>query len=369
VKNHHQSIVEYLAERFKFLDLLKGYAVIMMIQGHTISAVLVPEAKETAFYQFLHILRGLTAPAFLIASGCGLAFSISRKREANPLKVLLYRMMKIFPILVIGYFLHLPRFSLYQLLTQSSRQEIIQFFQCDILQTIGWSVIILQIFLTFIRDRRLIIFFTITGLLSVLYFTPQVNNWVSSPNFFTQLLTPNFGSNFPLFPFSAYLLLGFFFGLEFYELQKRTGIKNINRAIFVIGLVFFSASFFIKNSNFSLFLFRTGSLILFMSLFLTFERVKNRIVSFFVVIGQESLLIYFVHLIIVYGSALNKGFIHYWKENLNTELSIVLANALIVVMLGMGYLWHSLKEENPVACRVLRNCLSALLFVKFLTNW
>lgn len=340
----------------------------MMIQGHTLDAVLNLEAKQTGLYQFMHILRGLTAPAFLIASGWGLAFSICRKKNLKGLEILKQRILRILPILLIGYFLHLPRFSLHQLLTQVSKEEIIQFFQCDILQTIGWTIIILQMILIFVKAKKIIITGSIIGVLLILYFTPAVNNSITAPNFFTQLLTPKFGSIFPLFPFSSYLIFGLLFGFLFYEVNQKIEGGRLNLLIFISGCIFFGFSFLVKIEDFNLFYLRTGLLLMLISLFLLVETKKGAILDFFVIIGQESLLIYFVHLIIVYGSVLNvkNNFVALFGNSLNTASSIFLAISLILFMLALGYLWHYSKIKNPVVSKVLRNCLIALILTRFL---
>ncbi|MCX7995570.1 MAG: DUF1624 domain-containing protein [candidate division WOR-3 bacterium] len=354
--------------RFNFLDLLRAYAVIMMIQGHTLDAVLHPEAKKTGLYQLMYILRGLTAPAFLIASGCGLAFSMLRKENASPTEILKQRISRISPILVAGYFLHLPRFSLYQLLTQTSSNEITQFFQCDILQAIGWTILILQLLLVFIRDRRIIVPLSIIGVLLITYFTPIVNHSISRPNFITQLLTSKFGSNFPLFPFSSYLIFGLLFGFVFHEAIQRIGSGRLNLLIFVSGIIFFVSSLLTEIEDFHLFYLRTGLLLILTSLFLIFENKKSKILNFFVAIGQESFLIYFVHIIIVYGSVFNvkNNFAGLFGNSLNTALSILLAASLIFFMLVIGYSWHYFKGKMPVVSKVLRNCLIALIITRFL---
>ncbi|MEO0206001.1 MAG: acyltransferase family protein [candidate division WOR-3 bacterium] len=354
--------------RFRFLDLLKAYAVIMMIQGHTLDAVLNPQAKQTGLYQFMYILRGLTAPAFLIASGCGLAFSICRKRNLKWHEIFKQRILRIFPILIAGYFLHLPRFSLYQLLTQTSKEEIIQFFQCDILQTIGWTILVLQIILIFVKDKRIIIPGAIISVLMIVHFTPTINNSSKSPNFFTQLLTPKFGSNFPLFPFSSYLIFGLLFGFIFHEFNERISIKRMNLLILFSGIIFFGFSFLTKIEDFNLFYLRTGLLVMLITLFLIFEFKKSKILDFFGAIGQESFLIYFVHIMIVYGSVLNvkNNFAHYFGATLNTGLSVLLAISLILFMLALGYLWNYFKTQKPLVSKILRNCLIALVLVRFL---
>ncbi|MGB9720407.1 MAG: acyltransferase family protein [bacterium] len=357
--------------RFKFLDFLKAYAVIMMIQGHTVSAVLVPDAKQTPLYQFLHILRGLTAPAFLIASGCSLAFSICRKKGLEWQDILKKRILRILPILIAGYFLHLPRFCLYQLLSQTPKEEIAQFFQCDILQTIGYTILILQIFLLFIKEKRIIIPLSIIGVFLILYFTPSLNNSISSPNFFSQLLTPKFGSGFPLFPFSSYLIFGLLFGLIFYEFREKISPGRLNLLVLISGIIFFVFSFLNRIEDFNLFYFRTGIILMLISLFLLFEGKTGKVLDFFVLIGQESFLLYFVHIMIVYGSVLNvrNNFAQYFGESLNTGLCILLVVSLILSMLAMGYIWHNFKNKYPLISKILRNCIIALILVRFLFSF
>lgn len=342
----------------------------MMIQGHTLSAILIPEAKATSLYQFLHILRGLTAPAFLIASGCGFAFSMMRKKNLDWYHTLSRRLRRITPILLMGYFLHLPRFSLYQLLTQITDKEIAQFLQCDILQTIGWTIIVLQVIFIFSPLRKIIVPVSLIGLLLILIFTPQINNSIIMPNFFTQLLTSRFGSNFPLFPFSAYLLFGFLFGYVFHRVQEYVELKKIVAPIFISGIIFFGASFIVKITDFALFYQRTGPLLILISLFLLIESKKSDVLNFFVVIGQESLLIYIFHLIIIYGSVLNRvhNFVYYFGDRSNTFIGVVLAIALIIFMLCLGYLWHYFKLKHLSAARVIRNSFIALITTKFITS-
>ncbi len=360
-----------MKDRYIFLDLLKAYAVIMMIQGHTLSAVLVSAAKLTPLYQLLHILRGLTAPAFLIASGCGFAFSLMRKKNLHWWEILFRRFTRITPILLMGYFLHLPRFSLYQLLTQITDKELFQFFQCDILQAIGWTIIILQIIFIILPLRKTIIAVFVAGLLLLIFFTPQINNSVTAPNFLTQLITSKFGSNFPLFPFSSYLIFGFIFGYVFYRVQEYVEIKKAVLPIFISGIIFFGASFIVRILDFALFYQRTGLLLILLSLFLLLENKKSEVLNFFVVIGQESFLIYFAHIIIVYGSVLNthNNFLYFFGDGLNTEFSILISLGLIIFMLATGYLWHYLKLRYPIASKILRNSIIALVIVKFITNF
>ncbi len=356
--------------RFKFLDLLKAYAILMMIQGHTLHAVLEPVAKQTAFYQLIHMLRGLTAPCFLFASGCGLALSFCRKKELNWTMVLRRRITRILPILAVGYFLQLPRFSLMQVLTQLRQDEMIQLFRCDILQTIGFTIIIMQIVMLVLHKEKLIISFSLSILPLIILLTPELSNSVKSPNFLTQLVTPKFGSNFPLFPFSAYFILGLVFGLMFHRFHFEVVAVKTNILIALSAMLLFFVSFVVQHPDFSLFYFRSGLLLGLVVLFLIGERIHRNVVNFFAVLGQESFLIYLVHIVIVYGSVLNvnNNFVGLFGAKLSTVNSLLLAFGLILSMVTLGCVWHYLKTKQPIACLIIRYGIATIVITKFVIS-
>jgi uncharacterized membrane protein len=138
-------------QRLVSLDLLKVYGILMMVQGHTLDAMLAPAAKATGIYHFMTYLRGFTAPAFLFAAGTGLIISASRRPNTKPLPNLLNRVRHLFPVIAFAYFLHLPYLSLYQMLFRTTPADVAQFFYCDILQVIAFTIIGVQVAMIFIK--------------------------------------------------------------------------------------------------------------------------------------------------------------------------------------------------------------------------
>ncbi|MCK5085941.1 MAG: DUF1624 domain-containing protein, partial [Melioribacteraceae bacterium] len=53
--------------RIQYLDLMRAFAVIMMLQGHTIHVLLADEYRtfDSLIYSIWHSLRGFTAPVFM----------------------------------------------------------------------------------------------------------------------------------------------------------------------------------------------------------------------------------------------------------------------------------------------------------------
>ncbi len=355
-------------KRFHFIDLLKAYAVLMMIQGHTLDAVLNPADKLTGLYQFLHMLRGLTAPAFLLAAGFGMAFSSWRKKDLPITDLLKQRVLRILPILFIGYFLHTPYFSAFRIITGLTSAEWQQFLQCDILQTIGYAVIGMQLIFMLVRNTWLRALLSLAAAAATLAFTPAAHALKDLPLPLVQLVSSTRGSPFPLFPFAAYLFSGIFLGYIFLWLQENASPVLILGCFCLIGAALFTASFAATALHIKLFMFRTGILLILCSAFLLFEKNVHPVVDFFTILGQESLVIYYIHIMIVYGSAINKGFVNYLGTHLNTLQSVIAALTLTAAMILLALGWSHIKEKDRGFSRLIRNALAASVLLVFLAN-
>ncbi len=66
-------------QRFLFIDHLRFFAVLFMIQGHVADAVLSVTVKANPRFYYYDFIHGFVAPVFLVASG--LAFGVSTLRH------------------------------------------------------------------------------------------------------------------------------------------------------------------------------------------------------------------------------------------------------------------------------------------------
>src|SRR5512135_2725297 len=93
------------SKRVQYIDLLRGWAVIVMIETHVFNATLRPDIKTTDFFDILNFINGLVAPSFIFASG--LAFAITSRRKIAEYTTLgppLYKqILRLLFILGIGY--------------------------------------------------------------------------------------------------------------------------------------------------------------------------------------------------------------------------------------------------------------------------
>jgi uncharacterized membrane protein len=67
--------------RYTFIDLLRGWAILIMIEVHVFNAFLLPELKQSDWFDILTFINGLVAPAFLFVSGFAFAVSSNSKLD------------------------------------------------------------------------------------------------------------------------------------------------------------------------------------------------------------------------------------------------------------------------------------------------
>ncbi len=199
--------------RYNFLDLYRGLFVLLMIEGHTVRTVLDNAGRATRFFDIHEMIHGLTGPGFLF--GAGFAFAIATLRRWDFLRslnvVLLRRVWRAILLVLVGYSLHLPYYSLSRLVNDSAPWQLDEFFAFGVLQCIGFTLLGLRVLLFVIKEETpflvatgVVLFLAVFG--SPLLWTPTINE--SIPRFFAQGLNGLAGSYYPIFPYSGYMLAG-----------------------------------------------------------------------------------------------------------------------------------------------------------------
>jgi hypothetical protein len=352
--------------RYNYIDILKTYAVFMMIIGHTLDAVLAPAVKSWSAYRLFIIFRGLTSASFFIASGSGLYFAFQSKQNAPWFNLLAQRVAKILPILLAGYFLHLPYLSATRLFFHSTAAEWRQLMQCDTLQNICYSIILLQIVLVVFKKRFRVFLAALSLMLLILGLTPFIHARLILPMILVQLFTHRFGSQFPLVPFAAYIFCGTVLAIILSVLREKGGFVLVRKYFFGAGLFILIVSFILKTEVLQLFSFRIGSIMILIGLLTFAEGKTGKIIAFFQAIGKESLVIYLIHLMIVYGSVINPGFRQFFGNRLAALPGLSVALGLAAVMIGLGWAWNHFKCTKPRFAKLARNALIALLLAFFI---
>jgi uncharacterized membrane protein len=372
------------AQRVAFVDLLRGWAVIVMIQTHVFNATLLPPLTTTVLYDVIKFIDGLVAPSFLFASG--LAYAITTRRKVNDYLTFgppLFRQFgRLLLILVIGYVLHIPRFNYHHLMTETGKEAWERFYQVDVLQCIAVSLLLLQTLLLVLRSERRL-YRTVAGAtVFILLATPLMwtfNWWNVLPIPIASYLNGLYYSLFPLFPWSAFLFAGTLAGYYYNEARERgTEALFIRRAAYAalaaIGLsvalhppaaLLYPVYDYWRVSP-SFVLLRLGIVLLLMWGMFLYERKRGAGPSSPVtLVGRESLIVYVTHLTLIYGDFSSGSFADQVGRSYGYPQAILVTLLLLGAMIVLAYTWGRIKKEYPRVKRTLTLALLAGLLIVF----
>ncbi len=161
-------------KRFHHIDYLKAWAVIVMIEVHVVNCFLDPLLKTTWWFHIVNFINGLVAPVFIFTAGFSFVFSVMGKRDEllNFSDLFFKRVGRILLIFLVGYLIHIPYFSLKNIIIYASPAELASFYSTDVLQCIGSGLLMLLLLRMIITSDTLYHFIiTIIGL-SIVFLTP-----------------------------------------------------------------------------------------------------------------------------------------------------------------------------------------------------
>lgn len=341
-------------DRIIFIDLMRALAVILMVQGHTIDTFLADNYRTYNSIYFIawFTIRGFTAPIFMFSSGVAFTYLfrlVNLPFDQNPR---VKKGVKRFIMLILtGYLLRYPTHRVVEF-SEVSNDQWLTFFTVDALHLIGFGILLVLV-LAFIAEKFKLSDFLVFGIGAAFFFlmwnvTENINwaNYLPIP--FAAWLYAGTLSLFPIFPWSGYVLAGALLGSY---LAKNPGVysrKNFSFVLMLIGAGFgvaaaiviliqaevYGYKYYITDNIFVVFMRLCGIMILngIMSFFAVYIK---RIPEIIKLVGQYTLLIYAIHIIILYGSAWIPGFGMFWPKTLNLFESILAAIALIILMFLM----------------------------------
>lgn len=343
--------------RVIFIDLGRFVALVFMLYGHTVSALLAPRYQQGTWFEVWQFQRGLTSSLFLLLAGFAFSVATSRHWAAHrgwsPALVRRVRRFSFFVLL--GYALHMPVDRFVELPAASDAQWQ-SFLAVDVLQLIGVSFLGVQALLLLTRKKE--VFAAAAGVLAVaiVALTPWAweGEWTRDlPLWLSSYLSPANGSLFPLLPYAAYVLSGVVLG----QIYAGWGAARLpvfaNRALLVPGTLLVAAALLLPSGGLAWgdavpqVVVRTGACLLLIGGVAHASQRLERLPHFFGAVAQESLLIYFVHLCIVYGSIWNSGLRQAFGASLGPVATLVCVLLLLAAMGALGWSWHRLKQTRP----------------------
>lgn len=309
--------------RLTYIDWLRGFACILMLQGHCYDSWLGNTASEAWLLKWSRFLDTLPAPLFLFLSGVSFALVTGRLRDKKNLtnnqiaQTTILRGAEIF-----GFGL---LFRLQEYLLGRPTAPWTDLFRVDVLNVIGLSIVLMGVICWISRTRATNFLLALFVSAGIALFTPLVwttwrpralpwylESYVNGIHIFDQPQP----WLFPIFPWTAFAFAGLATGLFLFsdwakknEVRALLSIGGLGAIFYAAGLWFDSRpiqiykiyDFWHTSPNF--FLARCGivlALLLVSYIWCRWGPASRRF-SPLIQMGQTSLLIYWAHMEFVYG--------------------------------------------------------------------
>ncbi len=345
--------------RLFFIDAMRAWAILMMLQGHFVDGLLDPVFRDpnNIVYTTWKYFRGITAPVFFTVSGfifTYLLIRIPHKGFDNPRVIKGIR--RGLQLLFIGYLLRMNFFGLFK------GQIYESFYLVDVLHIIGLSILGIVMVYLFAQNRLKILFPAVLLVITLVLFAfePVYKQWTFAfiPDSLANYFTKANGSVFTIIPWFGYATFGAFASVIFTRFKDYKHIYPVSIALCAaagLSLIYYSSPLFMALagiSGISLFEAIYSNNYLFIRLgdvfmvFAIFMAIRHWLVSQTILkIGQNTLSIYVIHFIILYGSFTGLGFYRFFHHSLSPEIVIPGALAFMVVCSYLA-VWYERNETE-----------------------
>jgi len=296
----------------------------------------------------------------------GFAFQVSSGAKLDEMrklgKAFWKKIGRIFQIIIIGYGLHLPFYSLSKSIKEATPQLLESFFAVDVLQCIGFGLLFLFLTRLLIKSDKAYHYFLIASLVVITLISPflwkiEFTNYVPVvvANYFNRL----HGSLFLIFPWLNFLLAGGIFAKYFVDARERNAEERFIKLSAITGFVilllshlFYSGLFpetltsILPNPVF--YLERLGYIFVLFFVCWYVDKKLDMKKSFILDASRESLLVYWLHLIIIFGAFWGgKSLAMVIGANLNALEALGVTIFLISLMISAAKVWGWIKKTYP----------------------
>lgn len=361
-------------KRHLFVDLYRSAVILLMLEGHVLREFLPASMQQSALFQFHEFFHGLTAPAFLFSSG--LTFVLTTRSRWEDYhhwgKPLARRIRRLCYVMMLGLILNLPFFSIRKIIVDGSVNDFLQLFRCEVLLCISIGLLSLHLIIFLFRNERhfyQLVFATILGIALLTPFVWDFDFLTLFPPLLAQSLNGLHGSQFPMFPYVGFLYAGVIVSWELTVAIERNQERQFMSQLFAFGGAFIVAgmildlipvqlyptyNFWYTSPNY--FFIRLGALMIIVAAVWYIAHNFSSIGRVHTVFGKESLFVYVLHLLILYGSAMNPK--SNLRQFLGSDLSLVAAISVLVGFVGalliIAMSWNYLKERHRNIYRLVQ---------------
>ncbi|MEM6394912.1 MAG: heparan-alpha-glucosaminide N-acetyltransferase domain-containing protein [Bacteroidota bacterium] len=314
--------------RLVFIDLLRAFAILMMLQGHFVDVTLSDTARDLSnpVYELWLFMRGLTAPVFFSITGLVFTYLLLRDgrqvwqnvrwqkgvRRGGFLFVLGTLLKVNIFVLMLGYF---PAW----------------YYSLDVLHCIGIGLLgVCGLYMVAEKLRiELWPLFLIFG--TGIFLLEPVRtgiDWSTWPRLIANFWTRDFGSMFTVFPWLGYVFIGGAFGSLLHARPKWAfgfrlplvvaslgyALCTLSGVLLMVLFQYTDWSVFKAVANYNYLFYRLGQVFICFAIFMFVVPRLPKVPKLWTKIGTETLTIYCVHYVVLYGTWLGLGISFFAKD-------------------------------------------------------
>lgn len=324
-------------QRIVFIDAIRAYAILMMLQGHFIDETLLLKYKDfqDPIYNAWYFFRGITAPIFFFSTG--LVFMYLLLKDNRPLleNARVHKGLRRGLLLIaLGYLL---KWSLYPLISGYFPPWYIA---VDVLQCIGLALFVLigAYALHRLTNVSLRVLLAMLGLVTFLLNpTFEATDWSHLPLLFENYFSLKNGSSFTPVPWVGYTCFGGMLGVWINRHPQFSFTKSFPWILLGLGLVLYWYSShwleslyqvlpwenFIKIANNNHLFHRLGHVLVAVAAVVWITRWWKNMPPLITKIGSETLTIYAVHYVVLYSTWFGLGITYFFKAALMPVQAII----------------------------------------------
>jgi len=386
------------SKRCEWVDQLRGWAAIVMIEVHVVNAFL----RSGMIPDWLNFVNGLVAPSFIMCAG--FSASISTFKSDGSLRSFLPSAKRLGIILLWAYLLHFPGFTFFEWTERCTLQKMREICKIDVLQCIVFSLLILHGLARAVRKPIVFAFSAIILAFIVAFVSPYLwrpgvcdGLWLPIRGLLNGNADRGVQALFPLFPWFSFAAFGSVLGVFYQKFRicndgnSRSNCSEIQWifAMALLGaLLFLWGSIYAKSwligvyPDYEIWRYksttlpsvaqRVGNVCLVGALlgWIELKRRKFKFINIIDVASRESLLIYIFHLLFIFRFLLDEKLKKItgmewhtlgWNATICLSIGIILLNLVFAVMI------HRIKEnpEKYQQMKLVGVMLAALLFFKW----
>ena len=356
--------------RLYFIDIARSIAILLMLEGHFVDNALMDVYRDTNndIYNGWLFVRGFTSPIFLTITGIVFTYLLIGNNHLEYFKNNRIKKgyKRVVELLFWGY--------------------LVQVYAFHVLQCIGIGILTILILYGIYKAVKIIplwvyFFFAGTIIFSsyiVISSWPKEYYWPESAPIFIQNMFHGKYSIFPILPRMGYTMYGAMIGVILYTYKSKVKEWSFILSVFLIGALLY---FFLKDILLILdgifahpiyHLYKVdwlyeclGMVLIILSILIAIEKFIGEIKpNLFLKIGQNTLTIYILHMVVLYGSITGFGINKVIHKNLTPWQIVPATICFILFFVILIYYLDEIKLKLDFILKPIKKLVNKLFYIK-----